>query len=419
MLRSRILVPLALGGAICASAFAADPCHFIWSGGVTDSTAIVASGLTVEADEVEVIVDTDPEFPSPTVYRVESGPEKTAKIKLSRLTPDTEYFYKVRVDGSEDDFVGRLKTFPAGASDFRFTFGSCSSTGSTSKIFDIIREENPLFHLITGDFHYEDIAVNDPELFKQAYQDNFDSPKWDALLKQMPIAYIWDDHDYGPNNSDKTSPSREAARLAYREWVPHYETPNKGPIYQSFDVGRATIILLDLRSERDPRNKVDNSSKSMMGAKQKSWFKNELLKAKNRLVIVVSSVPWISKSKSDTWFGYSTERMEIARFIVENNLQDNLCMLAGDAHMLAIDDGSNNTYAGAEFPVFHAAALDRNGSKKGGPYTSGTYPGGGQYGLVEIFDNGGDHIDVKWFGKNRKGEVVIAHKFSVPAPSGM
>lgn len=92
-------------------------------------------------------------------------------------------------------------------------------------------------------------------------------------------------------------------------------------------------------------------------------------------------------------------------------------MIGGDAHMIAIDDGSNNTYAGAGFPVFHAAALDKSGSVKGGPSSEGTYPGSGQYGLVEITDEGGKTISVSWKGKTSKNTVLVAHSFELRVPS--
>jgi hypothetical protein len=94
-------------------------------------------------------------------------------------------------------------------------------------------------------------------------------------------------------------------------------------------------------------------------------------------------------------------------------------MLSGDAHMLAIDDGTNSDYAtagGAGFVVMHAAALDRRGSVKGGPYSEGTYPGGGQFGLVSIADDG-DTIAVTLSGRTWKNEERVGYRFTVAAPS--
>src|SRR5207247_2718365 len=66
-------------------------------------------------------------------------------------------------------------------------------------------------------------------------------------------------------------------------------------IWQSFAVGRVKFILTDLRSQRDEPKKKDNAEKSMLGAKQKEWFKSELLAANGKypLICWVSSVPWI------------------------------------------------------------------------------------------------------------------------------
>jgi len=81
----------------------------------------------------------------------------------------------------------------------------------------------PLFFLHMGDLHYDNIVVNDARVFRKAYDNIFESPAGKALLgMDLPMAYMWDDHDFGPDNSDKTAPGREASLQAYREYVPHY-----------------------------------------------------------------------------------------------------------------------------------------------------------------------------------------------------
>jgi hypothetical protein len=94
-------------------------------------------------------------------------------------------------------------------------------------------------------------------------------------------------------------------------------------------------------------------------------------------------------------------------------------MLSGDAHMLAIDDGTNSDYAdggGAGFPVMHAAALDSTPSLKGGPYSHGAFPGTGQFGLMTVTDSDGDVIHVSWQGKKDTGETVVSYSFTWPMP---
>ena len=74
----------------------------------------------------------------------------------------------------------------------------------------MIRRQDPLFFLHVGDFHYENLDGEDPEAYRQAYRDVLASPAQSALYRSTPIAYMWDDHDYGPNNSDRFSPGRRA-----------------------------------------------------------------------------------------------------------------------------------------------------------------------------------------------------------------
>jgi hypothetical protein len=92
-------------------------------------------------------------------------------------------------------------------------------------------------------------------------------------------------------------------------------------------------------------------------------------------------------------------------------------MVSGDAHMLAADDGSNSDYArSGGFPVFQAAALDRRGSVKGGPYSEGTFPGDGQFGLISVEDEGGRTVRVTMRGLNWQGEELVRHRLELPAP---
>src|SRR5207302_5098984 len=113
------------------------------------------------------------------------------------------------------------------------------------------------------------------------------------------------------NNSDRKSKAHEASRLAYQEYVPHYPLAfgdDDIPISQTFVVGRVKFILTDLRSERDEAKKKDDARKSMLGAKQKEWFKSELLDSNGKypLICWISSVPWIGEKGKSPYRNCST-----------------------------------------------------------------------------------------------------------------
>jgi hypothetical protein len=299
-------------------------------------------------------------------------------------------------------------------------FASCARIGSNGAVFDAIRELDPLVYVCIGDFHYGDNFVDDVDDYRQVFDVQLTQPAQAALYATTPIAYVWDDHDYGPNDSDKNAPGRNAAMVAYREYVPHYELAGpESAIFQAFSIGTIRVILTDARSARDPHASPDDEGKSMFGSEQRDWLLDELATSArdHDLVIWVNPVPWVAEAEegADSWAGYTHERSLIARQIAERGI-DNLLMVSGDAHMVAIDDGTHTNYSdrpGPAFPLIHVAALDRPGSTKGGPYTLGPIAGGGQFAIVEIVpsDTGSD---VELRAMNWKGEQLLHHRLTLP-----
>jgi alkaline phosphatase D len=322
------------------------------------------------------------------------------------------------LQGEEEvpDSDGRFRTFARGAHSFRVVMSGCAETGSRHPVFRAIADEAPDLFLHLGDLHYEDIGTPDIDRYRQAFASVTASPEQASVYRSVPLAYMWDDHDYGPNNSSSAAIVQETARRAYRRYVPHYPlaSGSDGPVHQRFDVGRVRFLLTDLRSARSRNDAPDTEAKTMLGAEQKAWFREELAVASEEdvpLVVWVSSVPWIANDPDevDRWGGFSTEREQIAGWVDSLGLSDRMMIVSGDAHMVAFDDGTNNTYGpgqGIRVPVVQAAALDRTGSTKGGPYTIGPFPNrfslrganDGQYVRMDVNDEG-DTICVTWTGR--------------------
>ena len=421
----------------------ASPVEFVWSGGLQPTSIRIVAGFSATTDSARVAFTTASSFEAPryTEYRRVSKASRTTTFTLRDLKSDARYRYAVEVEGELDTLkAGTFHTPQDGPFSFSVIAGSCSSTGSDRPVFDVIRRQEPLFFLHVGDFHYENLEEETPDAFRQAYRDVLASPSQSALYRSTPIAYIWDDHDYGPNNSDRFSPGQEAAREAYRAMTPHYPIAaglGNVPIFQSFTIGRLRFILTDLRSSRRPRRPRFARTPTMMGERQKDWFKQELLFAKEagQVVVWVSSVPWIYKAnkRSDSWGGYAEEREEIANFLEEHEIDD-IFIMGGDAHMVAMDDGTNSDFSsdgeGVKIPVIQSAPLDQAGSNKGGPYSEGAYPGptvfpphNGQWTRMDVEDEGGEEVCVRWTGYRTRWDrpssrplVEMSRCFDVPLP---
>jgi alkaline phosphatase D len=390
-----------------------------WSGAVTATSAVIKAAVENGA-RVQLVLSRNDDLSAADVIAASevSVSEMTVTAFVPNgLTPATQYHYALNVDGQiVATSQGRFRTFPLADAPASFTFvcAGDAQTGSDHEVFDAIGGEEPLFFLHLGDLHYENVNSTLVHKYRAAYRQVLASPKQAGLYRRVPLAYMWDDHDFIANNTHRESPGRLQARLAYQECVPHYplvEGSGDVAIYQAFTIGRIRVLLTDTRSEREPQDDP-RLDKTMLGARQKEWLKAQLLDGKSRsaLTIWVNSVPWIGEIDpgGDEWFGYPQEREEIGRFIANNGIR-NLCMLSADAHMLAIDNGANSV---GGFPVFHAAPLDRRRSVKGGPYTHGTFPkSSGQYGVVRVQDDGGAAVRVEWIGK-RVGESIPIVSFS-------
>lgn len=440
-----------------------------WCGAVTDRGATIKASVLRNVQQARLIVSRDPElltgwlgFPALSIW---IDPERDYKERIvtcraTGLEPGTRYHYALELDGVvQAARIGSFRTFPPQGerADFRFAFGACSSNfkwsifmgGMSPEAFVVLPQEpDLLFFVHLGDIYYD---IDDLELSGRL--DKYDRvmmrPELRPFHLMLPFAYVWDDHDFLGNNAEGGAEgNRAAARLAleaYDLYMPHYEfLPGNDGIYQSFTVGRVLFVLTDARFNRSPRKVEGATGKTMLGTNQKTWLKERLLTGKDYdLIVWGNSVPWVGEpeAKSDYWAGYAAEREEIATFIKTHDIR-NLCMLSGDAHMLAIDNGSHSGFGPPDqdggrggFPVFHAASLESVASEKGGPYSLGNedgtegygISGRRQYGLCEVRyprDAAGQITGaprVHWTGKkaaknsDRLEEARILMEYDFPA----
>jgi phosphodiesterase/alkaline phosphatase D-like protein len=384
-----------------------------WSGNVTPTSATVVVRLNASGQRVRLQVSqneslTPAIFSSVVTSAASAG--NTAKLTVQGLQPGTDYYYGIEVAGvlrTELVSRGQFRTFPLGRSSFKIAFGSCGDfRAADQSAYDAIMRERPLLFINMGDLHYSDTNSTVADEYRYNYDNVLSHPVQGALYRNVPVAYMWDDHDYCGNDTNTTAVGRDTARAVYKERVPHYPLGSAGgTMAQAFTIGRVRFIMTDLRSAAGASTAKESASKTKLGTAQKAWFKQELITARDGgfpLIVWVCPDPWIAPAQvgDDSWAGHATERTEIANFLRDNHIS-NLVLLSGDMHGLAYDDGTNSDYAtggGAPVTVLHAAALTSEGSAKGGPYTAGPFPGNQQYGILEIYDNGGPSVACRFLG---------------------
>ncbi|MGE3843605.1 MAG: alkaline phosphatase D family protein [Vicinamibacterales bacterium] len=439
MLAESAAAPFALSSLVRAQTAAS--AAWVWTGAVTATSAIVKARIVGTPNDLHLQVDADEQLSRATRFPISASMSPPgsglATFVADGLSPDTRYFYAL-ADGDRRLIAGEFRTFAGRAMSFKFAAASCAggnmfSSISNHQIFSIIEARKPLFMLHMGDMHYSNIGRNDIRAFRRAYDAVLTQPRQAALFRRTPIVYMWDDHDYGPDDSDRTSPARVASRRAYAETVPHYplvlDNGNVTTIQQEFTGGRIRFIASDLRSERDPTPLPDGPNKSSLGAAQRERLFAAVQRAVDDgvpLVFWVSSVPWITRTGSpqDGWQPFAWERQAVSDRLDALGLTHRIVMLSGDAHMVAIDDGTNSNYASRArpgergFAVLQASPLDRSPSIKGGPYSHGVSDINHQFGWVEV-DDDGETVQVTLSGLDRSGRQIRGMRLQLRCRNGV
>jgi hypothetical protein len=382
---------------------------WLLTGAVTDRAAVVHAGFMGGATSLPPLLvsrrrdlaEATPVAGLATTAASISYPQRTiGRYVLEGLDPATEYYAGFRAGTGT---LARFRTFGTGPFSFVAAFASCAggtrvvpmSHVSNSGVFAALAALDPHLFVHMGDLHYYNITgpARPIEalagLFRRGLDRVLSQERQALFYRRTPLVYVWDDHDYGTDNSDGTSPTRDAARFYYASDFPSYPTPLSpnadGPIAQRFDIGRVRVLMTDSRSERR------QTPRTMLGAGQVDWLVRELETAAREsvpLVLWVNSVPWITTDgDSEGWGQFADERRRLGERITALGLAPRLVMLSGDAHMLAFDDGRNNPHGG--FVVAQAAPLDRFVRKKGGPYSHDPPDQrNGQFGVLRVTDDG-------------------------------
>ncbi len=418
-----------LTGARIAAHYAArdgaDPAwaKLAWIGGVTDDAATVAVELSA-AEDVRLEVSTSASFTSPSYSSMSTGATR-AKLAVSGLTANTDYFWRLEIDGAPTDAAGGVfKTFPAEGTAASFSFAAASCAGITSgeftsnaAVWDTLAGLDTLFFMHLGDLHYRDETSTAVDDHRENYRQVLANSRQRNMWRRMPIAYTWSNHDFGGYDGAGAA-YRAAALEAYRDMVPHYPTmvgaADDTPIAQTFVCGRVRVVMLDVHTDR-------TSTTRFLSAAQIAWLANILQTATERLLVLQVASAWIGGSGEEAWQLAGTDRVTVANLINDNGWTGRTLILHGDAHQIAMDDGTNSQYAtGSVDPgpaVACLAPIERTNSNKGGPYSEGVADtSAGQYGVITIAEQLDGTMDVTVSGFSTLTPSAVGPlAFTVPA----
>ncbi len=255
------------------------------------------------------------------------------KSTLDGLSPDTRYQYQVSIDGKSDPtWKGSFKTAPVEGtpSAFRLAITSCMKIGRQQRSWNLLLAEQPDLHLTVGDTHYAD--TTDPTVQLQHHVTYRRVKEFADVLRQVPTYAIWDDHDYGPNNSDGTAKGKQ---LSLAGWKQAWPNPPSGTAdipgaFFKFSRGDVDFFVVDGRYHRSPNELPDDDQKRMLGDAQFAWLLNGLKNSKAKFKIIASGST-LHDSKVDGWRIYTFSRHRLFDAIKKHQISG-VMYVGGDMH---------------------------------------------------------------------------------------
>ena len=168
----------------------------------------------------------------------------------------------------------------------KIAFGSCSSQKGDHSFWKSIARKNPDLFIYAGDVVYG--SGRDLDYLQKAFHQLGDIESFRKFWRHTPIIAIWDDHDYGVDDSGLDHPWKEKAAKVFLDFFQESQNSprrQKEGIYTSYQLGprgqRVQIILLDTRYFRSPLKKTPKSAKGQeryvpgsLFAKDQSWAQN-------------------------------------------------------------------------------------------------------------------------------------------------
>lgn len=279
----------------------------------------------------------------------------TATLIADSLRPGTNYQYALYIN---DTYVKRpyettfqtqkIWKWRGDAPDFSFATGSCAYIneevydrpgkpyGGEYEIFRSIVKQKPDFMLWLGDNVYlREPDWNSKTGIYHRYTHDRAIPEIQALLGSVHHYAIWDDHDYGPNNSDRGWWNKETTLAAFKDfWAnPSYGREDVPGVFTFFQWADVDFILLDNRYYRSP-DQLEASGKTMLGGEQLQWLFDNLVASDASFKVVALGSQFLNNSGvGETYFndGFANERQQIIDFIHNQNIK-NVIFISGDKH---------------------------------------------------------------------------------------
>jgi alkaline phosphatase D len=297
--------------------------------------------------------------PSKVFYTENQNSDKekgfTYHITLDKLEPGKKYHYTIFINNKkvvlpyETSFSSKkLWQWREDAPDFTVAIGSCSYIseaaldrpgkpyGSGYTIFESIAKKNPDIMIWSGDNIYLREADWDSKTgIYHRYTHSRSLKEIQPLLAKTQNFAIWDDHDFGPNDGDRSFYNKFLTQKAFKDFWGNKSygmnpDQNEG-IYSTFNWGDAQFFLLDDRFFKTPNDRI-TGDKTILGNTQFEWLIDALSSSSaNFKIIVIGGQVLNSVADKENYSNYPEEKQKLLKEILDNKIKG-VMFISGDRH---------------------------------------------------------------------------------------
>lgn len=271
---------------------------------------------------------------------------------IEGLEPGTRYTYSLDLEGETVVEERYFRTRPLwrhrqSAPDATLIAGSCAyindsefdrsgdSYGGGYSIFGHMADEEADAMVWLGDnVYFRESDFDSRAGMADRYRHARSLPELQPLLGSTANYAIWDDHDYGPNNHNRSFVRKDTALGLFRQyWAnPSYGLGENDGVFTHFSVSDVDVFLLDDRWFRDANQYPDGPGKACFGKRQLEWLKNGLLASQGTFRVVAGGGQFLNDyNEYEGWNRYPDERSSFLEWVRESGVEG-LIFLSGDRH---------------------------------------------------------------------------------------
>lgn len=291
-------------------------------------------------------------------------------IKLHSLKPNTQYWIKINDQFELQDDSITFRTQPlwqyrTDPPNLNIAFGSCAyindpdydrpgkSYGGSEIIFNSIANKKPDAMIWLGDnVYFREGDWDSEEGMIMRYVHSRKHPRLDSLLRSVPNYAIWDDHDFGPNDSNGSFALKDKSLATFQHFWPNPTKAIDGLNGNTsmVTIGDVDFFFLDNRYNRTAQNlnttpnlSVDHGA-GILGQDQIHWLINALMTSKASFKIICIGGQFLnSEMVYENYANYGREKSYIMDLLQANKI-NNVVFLSGDRHCGEISKWSNGDY---------------------------------------------------------------------------